>query len=232
MIVIPNIVRAMHSHYQREHIYIKDMHSKYIYGNEAFLSFYNLSNIDQIYQKTDFDLPWEKYAEEYVRNDQEAISTGELQVIEKSIKINGGDDMLLLSQKRSFYDPITKQSGMIGITIGLSDKVINDLTSIVEVQEVKCLKFSDTLFSAKVNEHADIPLTTRELDILYYILHGLSQKQVAARLNLSVRTVEDYIGHIKNKLKCGNKYQIFEFAIHNGLMNIIPKHVLSAPKEG
>lgn len=110
MIVIPDIVKTIHSSYQKDHIYIKDTNSKYIYGNQAFLSFYNLFNIKQIYKKTDYDLPWNKYAEEYFRNDQEAISTGELQVIEKSIKTNGDDDILLLSRKYAFYDQETKQS--------------------------------------------------------------------------------------------------------------------------
>lgn len=79
-------------------------------------------------------------------------------------------------------------------------------------------------FGIKVNQNALKPLTEKELEILYHTLRGLTQKQVAHTLDLSARTVEDYMNRIKIKLKCRTKDQLFEFAFHHEILNIVSEH--------
>lgn len=221
---VTNAIINVANHHLSEFVYIKDECSRYVYANEWFLSFYGMTCLEQIYHKTDYDLPWEKYAGQYITHDNEAIAIGELQVIEPTLAPKG-NEVLILSHKYAFHDPETKQSGMMGISRMICENAMKAVLPAIGHQHASALKFSGHLFNIKVNEHASIPLTGRELDVLYYILHGLSQKQVADKLKLSVRTVESYVDPIKAKLKCGNKHQLFEFAIRHGLMNIIPKNL-------
>lgn len=55
-----------------------------------------------------------------------------------------------------------------------------------------------------------VKLSRRETECIIYLTSGLSIKEVARKLLLSPRTVETYIGNVKNKLKCDKINQIFD----------------------
>jgi len=51
-------------------------------------------------------------------------------------------------------------------------------------------------------------LSSRERDCLRLLLRGNSAKDTATELNLSPRTVEFYLGNVKNKLNCNGKREL------------------------
>lgn len=55
-------------------------------------------------------------------------------------------------------------------------------------------------------------LSLRERECLELLLQGKTAKETAVALDLSHRTVESYFEHIKKKLKCSNKGQLFSTA--------------------
>lgn len=223
MNISTDVIDSIVNHHHSEFVYIKDEYSRYIYVNDNVLSFYNLTDLDQIYYKTDHEIYWHKYAKQYMDNDAQAITLGKFQAIEPTVTLDGGE-AFILSNKYGFRDAKTKQYVMLGISKVIGENAMQLLLPSIYGQHQDKLNEESYLFNQIVNEHAETKLTEKELDILYYTLHGLSQKQVADKIKLSVRTVEDYINHIKIKLRCFNKYQLFEFALRHGLMNIIPRH--------
>ncbi len=54
----------------------------------------------------------------------------------------------------------------------------------------------------------NVKFTEREIDILRLYYKGCSAKNVAQRLFLSTRTVENYLANIKEKLLCENKSEL------------------------
>jgi DNA-binding NarL/FixJ family response regulator len=65
--------------------------------------------------------------------------------------------------------------------------------------------------------HRDSPLerlTNRELQTLEMIGKGLSTKQIATQLNLSVKTIETYRENLKRKLNLNNSNELIRYAIH------------------
>lgn len=60
--------------------------------------------------------------------------------------------------------------------------------------------------------------TQREFEVFQNIFVGLSSKQIAKKLSLSPRTVEDYVDNIKRKLQCRYKRNIIEAAIRYGIV--------------
>lgn len=60
-------------------------------------------------------------------------------------------------------------------------------------------------------------LTERETEILRYVAKGLTAKQIATRLSLSHRTVENHVQATFRKLQIGNRVELARYAIEHGL---------------
>jgi len=61
------------------------------------------------------------------------------------------------------------------------------------------------------------PLTNRELDVLRLIVKGYTNRQMADRLNLSVRTVESHRANLMDKLGLRSRVELVRWATENGL---------------
>ena len=60
-------------------------------------------------------------------------------------------------------------------------------------------------------------LTDRETEILRHVAKGLTAKQIASRLSLSHRTVENHVQATFRKLQIGNRVELARYAIEHGL---------------
>jgi len=60
-------------------------------------------------------------------------------------------------------------------------------------------------------------LTERETEVLRHVAKGLTAKQIAARLSLSHRTVENHVQATFRKLQIGNRVELARYAIKHGL---------------
>jgi DNA-binding NarL/FixJ family response regulator len=55
-------------------------------------------------------------------------------------------------------------------------------------------------------------LTTREQEVLRLIARGYAYKEVAARLHLSVKTIETHVSAVLRKLQLSNRHQLTAWA--------------------
>jgi len=62
-------------------------------------------------------------------------------------------------------------------------------------------------------------LTPREFDVLEQIVHGKSNREIAAELEVSEATVKTHVGRILAKLELRDRVQIVVFAYENGLIS-------------
>ena len=60
-------------------------------------------------------------------------------------------------------------------------------------------------------------LTERETEVLRYVAKGLTAKQIASRLSLSHRTVENHVQATFRKLQVANRVELARYAIEHGL---------------
>ncbi len=60
-------------------------------------------------------------------------------------------------------------------------------------------------------------LTNREREVLQLIAEGKTNKEVAAKLNLSVYTVDSHRGKIMEKLNLHSTGELVRFALKHGL---------------
>ena len=64
------------------------------------------------------------------------------------------------------------------------------------------------------------PLSKREIEVIKMICHGLTSQEIAKRLRLSIRTVENHRHRISKKIKARNTADIIVHAIKNGYFDV------------
>lgn len=74
------------------------------------------------------------------------------------------------------------------------------------------------LVSGKKNEDLlHRALSTREFDVMLHISRGLSNKEIAGRLNISGKTVSTFLSRIYEKLGIFSRAELTKYVIKNKL---------------
>jgi DNA-binding NarL/FixJ family response regulator len=75
--------------------------------------------------------------------------------------------------------------------------------------------------SVKTESEALIaPLTMRETEVLNYVAQGCSNKQIAAKLNISEQTIKNHVASIMIKLNANARTQAVVIAVQQGLISL------------
>jgi len=75
--------------------------------------------------------------------------------------------------------------------------------------------------SRKTEEEALIArLSTRETEVLNYVAQGYSNKQIAAKLDISEQTIKNHVTNIMMKLNARARTQAVVIAAQQGLISI------------
>jgi DNA-binding NarL/FixJ family response regulator len=73
------------------------------------------------------------------------------------------------------------------------------------------------------------PLTSRELQVLKFIAHGYSNKEIALELVITVRTVKHHVHNILNKLKLSHRRDAVHLALQHGWIEAESTSVMARP---
>ena len=71
---------------------------------------------------------------------------------------------------------------------------------------------------AKLNKQNTAALTKRELEIIQACCDGLLGKEIAEKLNISLRAVNSHKTNIFNKLGISSSVELVRFAIEHGII--------------
>lgn len=63
-------------------------------------------------------------------------------------------------------------------------------------------------------------LTIREREVFHLIVEGLTTKEIARRLEISVKTAENHRSHVMAKLGARNSAEIVRYAVRKGLIDV------------
>lgn len=91
---------------------------------------------------------------------------------------------------------------------------IADLAS--QVAEIRALLMNQSQVGTKANP-VKIDFTPREQSVLDLVAEGLMNKEIARRLETSVRNVEKYVSRLFNKTDTNSRTELVRFALENGL---------------
>ena len=68
--------------------------------------------------------------------------------------------------------------------------------------------------------HPASALTAREQQVMEMLGRGMTNREIAEHLEISIKTVDTHRGHVLKKLRLRNNSDITRFAIQNGLMPV------------
>ncbi|OQA97829.1 MAG: Oxygen regulatory protein NreC [Bacteroidetes bacterium ADurb.Bin217] len=90
-----------------------------------------------------------------------------------------------------------------------------------EVSEVLLKSFiRKTKNASKEKEEPQVQLTKRELEIIVLFAEGLSNKEIADKLFISIRTVESHKNNIMQKLDLKSTVELVKYAIRHKMIDI------------
>ena len=119
-------------------------------------------------------------------------------------------------------------AGVTGYVVK-GDPNANLLTAISSVADGKCFlspsacaslidRYLQLARSMPTEQHFAESLTERERDILRYTAQGLTAKEIARRLDLSPKTVNNHLHRLKKKLNVDKKSALIRYAVENDLV--------------
>ena len=96
------------------------------------------------------------------------------------------------------------------------EELINAIKTVAAGKRYFSAEVTDILAKDQENEQGGI-ITSREQLVLRLISHGLNNKQMAKKLDVSVRTIETHKRNIKQKLNINSTTGLVRYAIDYGL---------------
>ena len=116
---------------------------------------------------------------------------------------------------------VVKESAAEGLLKGIETVLKGDhfLDSAVSTQVVETLKKLPGK-ETKINDSLYGTLTAREQEILRLLAEGLSSKEIAQKLFISPKTVENHRSNIMNKLDLHSTLELVRYAAKLGLIDV------------
>ncbi|MFC0031325.1 response regulator [Micromonospora chaiyaphumensis] len=131
-------------------------------------------------------------------------ASGEPQSVLDAVKAGATGYLLKSAAPAEFLDAVRRTAaGEPVFTPGLAGLVLGEYRR---------------LAAAPAAPHDEAPrLTERETEVLRLVAKGLSYKQIAERLGLSHRTVQNHVQNTLGKLQLHNRVELTRYAIEQGL---------------
>ncbi len=139
--------------------------------------------------------------------------------------LNSKDEYITVMQRSSYIPGHTTgiPAGVIGVVVDISH-FKNDLNIVHTIEE--SIKYNDAFVNKivfkkvhPVYETVVPPLMSkRELEVLIYMSEGLSSKQIAERLQLSIHTVNNHRKNMLHKTNCTSSAELLSHSVKHGLL--------------
>ena len=209
----------------------KDENSRFMYANGAYGKLMGLKNPLDIIGLTAFDVPCDAAvcAPLFEAQEQEIIASSKPLKILNIHPFSGGEWHAYDVVKMPLYDEEKNIIGTIFHGRDITSASSLELGSLLGRMHVSG-KTSELLGQGSYlinQDRGTIQLTSRESEALFFLLRGKTVKAISSILNLSNRTVEQYLASLKEKFSAASKSELLDRAIELGYLNYIPQSLFS-----
>ncbi|WP_026111475.1 helix-turn-helix transcriptional regulator [Winslowiella toletana] len=197
--------------------YIKDHESRFIYMNDYGLHYSGLPKGFNVEGKLDSECPvyWSEIADIIQANDKNVMDSQK--VIPTLITFMYGGREKLIQPFMADVTPLIKDGKSIGV-VGRAKKL--EIYSMYHLENNKCPE------SLSFGNPTDL-FTDREFDVVFFALQSLSAKEIARRLNISYKTVDNYLHTIYEKTNVSALSQLIEYCRNAGYDKFAPNKFIN-----
>jgi DNA-binding NarL/FixJ family response regulator len=130
--------------------------------------------------------------------------------------------LILSMHKESLYAERALRAGANGYIMKREsgEELISAIRQVLDGRTYVSKELNETLLQKvagsgrKVTEFSIDLISDRELEVFQRIGHGLSTRQIAEELNISMKTIEAHREHIRAKLNLKTNADLVQYAIH------------------
>lgn len=201
--------------------YIKDHNSRFIYMNECGIFYSGLPKGFNVEGRLDSECPapWSEIQDVIQANDRNVMES------QKTIptlftfmhSVTHGSKDKMITPWMADVTPLIKDGKSIGV-VGRAKKV--EIYSMYHLENNKCPE--SITFGNPTRLFTD-----REFDVIFFALQSLSAKEIARRLNLSYRSVENYLHNIYEKAGVSALNQLVEYCRNRGYDKYAPDRLIN-----
>lgn len=136
-----------------------------------------------------------------------------------------GKIFVLSTLKRPDYDDEGQQQGLLGFCGEMPSDFAKEFA-------IKIMNYTHSFMSKRqplsislevVDRFDELGLSVRESEFLFFTMRGYSNKDIAMKLNLSSRTIDEYVIKVRDKLDLPNRKSIIELCVMLGLTCYLPR---------
>ncbi|HDL7147899.1 TPA: PAS domain-containing protein [Yersinia enterocolitica] len=192
---------------------VKDNQSRYVYANNRLHRLLALPDKFNMEGRTDGELPTpiSEFQPEYQEHDRKVKL---LQDRITSVEIHAWDG-------RSYYQPYFVDKYTLMDENGVSQGVICHGRPVEDVVLTYLNKIKIPI-SLILTPPSDL-FSKREWEVLFYILHSFSSTEIAKKLYLSSRKVDNITQKIYKKAVVSRRQQMVDYCYENKIINYVPQ---------
>lgn len=165
-----------------------------------------------------------EFADTFEKQDKQVIDSGVAQKYLALVNYSENKYQMLMGEKSPIY---TKDKELIGIYSHFIDipqqSLINHFFIASNEKLINYSPVTNKQFVYHITKQLQSEkLTPRQIEILYFLLRGLSAREIGICLHISRRTVEDHINNLKALFFVNKKSSLISIALEKGYGNIMP----------
>ncbi|CCO67873.1 TPA: helix-turn-helix transcriptional regulator [Yersinia enterocolitica] len=192
---------------------VKDNQSRYVYANNRLHRLLALPDKFNMEGRTDVELPT-PIAEFELEFQEHDCKVKLLQDRITSVEIHAWDG-------RSYYQPYFVDKYPLMDENGISQGVICHGRPVEDIilTHLNKIKVPTSLI---LTPPSDL-FSKRDWEVLFYILHSFSSMEVATKLHLSSRTIDNITQKIYKKIGISGRQQLVDYCYENKINNYVPQ---------
>jgi DNA-binding CsgD family transcriptional regulator len=193
--------------------YLLDSEGQTLIINEEGATVCGYASVEQSIGKSILAVGEKESAQQLIDNCREVLTLNSVKIFDEKYIRKDGNQQQFLSVKCPWYDQNDKINGICGFSIVLGQhSLANSLSFITQLNLLNQLSsVHQEMFNFK--RALTSQLTKREMDCLHLTVKGFTAKRIARELNISFRTVEEYLANIRIKLGATSKSQLIEMVL-------------------
>ncbi len=206
------------------YIAIKDVQSKYIFANANLATLTGFSHPEEIIGLSDSDLNCEaaNSAELYIAQDKKTMIEKKERALLTIETYKDNKPQIALGISKPYFSEDNDVTGVIITAYMLDLNVLVDLNAKLNY----LLSFKENIIYEISQPYKDFNLSKLESTCLFYMIRGLSNREIGNIMHRSARTIENYIDNLKDKLKCNSRRAIVNKCFSLGYQFIIPSWLI------